>query len=285
MKLTSKVVLASIAAAGSVSALAGIVQDQNLIAPEISIVSEAATPVSCQTSNVGQGHLTLKLNTTTPMTATAVPLKWNSMTYGGKTYYYELLRLNNSTKKEDIIYQGISTQYIDTTFLPGTDYTYKVQDMYRKDVPSALPADMVCTPVNASHGAVSLAVKTLGTSPTPIPTASPTPKPTPTPKPGTTAAPTAVPTPTPVPTPVPTPTPVPVNPVLPASNGTAIKVGMPIQLKVNSQNPVIWSVSNSYNATIDQTDKLTPLKTGMVSVIVEDSNHHLKNSRTFIIVN
>jgi len=273
MKLTSKVVLASIAAVGSVASLAGIVQDQSLVAPEVSIVADAATPVSCQTSNVGSGHLTLKLNTTTPMTETKVPLKWNSMNYGGKTYYYEVLRLNNSTKKEDIIYQGAGLQYDDTTFSPGTDYTYKVQDMYRKDVPSALSADMVCNPVNASHGAVSLAVKSLGASPTPIPTASPTPKP------GTTPAPTAV------PTPVPTPTPVPVNPVLPATNGPAVKIGTSIQLKVNSQNPVIWSVSNPMYATIDQTGKLTPLKTGMVSVIVEDSNHHLKNSRTFIILN
>jgi uncharacterized protein YjdB len=242
MKLTSKVVLASIAAAGSVSALAGIVQDQSLVAPEVSIVAEAATPVSCQTSNVGQG----KLKFSTPVvTDASVALKWNSLKYGGKTYYYEVIRVDDATKAETIIYQGANTSYTDTTFTKGKSYTYKVQDMYQKDVPSGLAADMVCTPGNASHTFVTTAVKT--------------------------SAAVAIKS-------------ISINKnIATVKTGKTQSLIANVSPGNATDKSVVWSSANPLIATVDATGKVTGIKSGVTSIIAKNTASGIQTSSTIIV--
>ncbi len=102
-----------------------------------SLLSPGVTVVMCTASdasgNSASMSFTLNVNLSyahspqilsADVTDSAVVLDWYRPTFGGDVTGYQVLRSNATTTDMAVIWQGVSTSFVDYTVLPDTEYTY-----------------------------------------------------------------------------------------------------------------------------------------------------------------
>ncbi len=102
-----------------------------------SLLSPGVTVVMCTASdasgNSASMSFTLNVNLSyahspqilsADVTDSAVVLDWYRPTFGGDVTGYQILRSNATTTDMAVIWQGVSTSFVDYTVLPDTKYTY-----------------------------------------------------------------------------------------------------------------------------------------------------------------
>ena len=102
-----------------------------------SLLSPGVTVVMCTASdaagNSASMSFTLNVNLSyahspqvlsADVTDSAVVLDWYRPTFGGDVTGYQILRSNATTTDMAVIWQGVSTFFVDYTVLPDTEYTY-----------------------------------------------------------------------------------------------------------------------------------------------------------------
>ena len=141
-----------------------------LLSPGVTVVMCTASDAS---GNSASMSFTLNVNLSyahspqilsADVTDSAVVLDWYRPTFGGDVTGYQILRSNATTTDMAVIWQGVSTSFVDYTVLPDTEYTYQAISVNgtRISAPSNAvtvmtdPAGLVGLMAISTDGAVTL---------------------------------------------------------------------------------------------------------------------------------